>query len=237
MDPNIDNVRAFWQNNPLWTGESKYPAGSREFFAEHRQTYIEDCFAGSLDERIFPLGSLSDRVLDLGCGPGFWTVELGLRGCSNLWACDLTENAVQLAKRRCDLYGCKAEFLVGNAESLSIGSGYFTHVNCQGVIHHTPDTPATVSEIARVLCDGGTASGPGHDVALSESANRGLAPEKNESRFCARESEPQGVQRTPGVNRICQSGSELHHTDARFRQHCAALRCLRGLGLLVRCRA
>ena len=24
--------------------------------------------------------------------------------------------------------------------------------------HHTPDTPATVSEIARVLCDGGTAS-------------------------------------------------------------------------------
>ena len=158
MDPNIDNVRAFWQNNPLWTGESKYPAGSREFFAEHRQTYIEDCFAGTLDERIFPLGSLSDRVLDLGCGPGFWTVELGLRGCSNLWACDLTENAVQLAKRRCDLYGCKAEFLVGNAESLSIGSGYFTHVNCQGVIHHTPDTPATVSEIARVLCDGGTAS-------------------------------------------------------------------------------
>jgi SAM-dependent methyltransferase len=31
-------------------------------------------------------------------------------------------------------------------------------VNCQGVIHHTPDTAACVREIARVLRPGGTAS-------------------------------------------------------------------------------
>ena len=158
MHPTIKDVHEFWQSNPLWTGESKFSPGSQEFFAEHRSTYINDCFAGTLDERIFPFGPRAERVLDLGCGPGFWTVEIGLRGCADLWACDLTENAVRLTKQRCDIYGCAAAFLVGNAESLSVESGYFTHVNCQGVIHHTPDTPATVREIARVLCDGGTAS-------------------------------------------------------------------------------
>jgi SAM-dependent methyltransferase len=158
MATNIDDVRKFWQNNPLWTGESKFPAGSAEFFSEHRETYVDDCFAGTLDERVFPSGSKTERVLDLGCGPGFWTVELSRRGCADLWACDLTENAVHLAQERCALYACKAAFFVGNAESLSVPSGYLTHVNCQGVIHHTPDTPATVREIARVLCEGGTAS-------------------------------------------------------------------------------
>ena len=34
----------------------------------------------------------------------------------------------------------------------------FDHVNCQGVIHHTPNTEKTVSEIARVLKKDGTAS-------------------------------------------------------------------------------
>ena len=158
MKPSVDDVRQFWQNNPLWSGESAFATGSPEFFAEHRQIYIEDCFAGTLDERIFPSSSNQQRVLDLGCGPGFWTVEIGSRGCSELWACDLTDKAVELAKRRCEIYHCNASFRVGNAESLAFDDGYFSHVNCLGVIHHTPDTQAAVREIARVLKVGGTAT-------------------------------------------------------------------------------
>jgi SAM-dependent methyltransferase len=158
MHPSVDDVRKFWQNNPLWTGESAFTTGSAEFFAEHRDVYIADCFAGIMDERIFPLGKSRQRVLDLGCGPGFWTVEIGRRGCDELWACDLTDKAIELARRRCEIYGCQASFRVGNAESLAFDDGYFSHVNCLGVIHHTPDTEATVGEIARVLRVGGTAS-------------------------------------------------------------------------------
>ena len=33
-----------------------------------------------------------------------------------------------------------------------------SHVNCQGVVHHTPDTESCIKEIARVLEDNGTAS-------------------------------------------------------------------------------
>lgn len=158
MNPSVDDVRSFWQHNPLWSGESRHAPGSAEFFAEHRRVYIDDCFAGRMDERIFPQGRHRQRVLDLGCGPGFWTVELGRRGVTDLWACDLTDKAIELAQRRCELYGCQASFKVGNAEALPFDDGDFSHVNCLGVIHHTPDTPATVREIARVLRAGGTAT-------------------------------------------------------------------------------
>ncbi len=155
---NIDTVKSFWENNPLWTGESKFPAGSREFFEEHRDTVIGDCFAGVLDESIFPALENRERVLDLGCGPGFWTIELAKRGCKTIFSADLTSAAVALAKKRCEIYGVKSNCVQENAESLSFADGTFTHVNCQGVIHHSPNTERCVQEIARVLKKGGTAS-------------------------------------------------------------------------------
>src|SRR5688572_11702095 len=72
----IDDVRSFWESKPLWTGESGHAAGTREFFEEHRRVVIEDAFAGQLDPRVLPGPGHRTRVLDLGCGPGFWTVEL-----------------------------------------------------------------------------------------------------------------------------------------------------------------
>jgi 2-polyprenyl-3-methyl-5-hydroxy-6-metoxy-1,4-benzoquinol methylase len=154
----IEDVRKFWEANPLWTGESRFPAGSREFFDEHLKIVIDDCFAGSIDERIFPPASNRNGVLDLGCGPGLWTIELSRRGCTGITAADLTENALLLAGRRCETYGVIAAFSRQNAERMTFQDGAFSHVNCQGVIHHTPDTESCVREIARVLRPGGTAT-------------------------------------------------------------------------------
>lgn len=50
----LDDVKQFWNSNPLWTGESKKEPGSREFFDEHRAVYISDCFAGQFDVRFYP---------------------------------------------------------------------------------------------------------------------------------------------------------------------------------------
>jgi SAM-dependent methyltransferase len=154
----IDDVRAFWEGNPLWEGESRHPTGSPEFFTEHRAVCLDDCFAGRMDERIFPTGTAAGRVLDLGCGIGFWTVELGLRGARDLTAVDLTDRAVELTRARCAFFGVEADVRQGDAERLPFADGSFAHVNCQGVIHHTPDPDRAVAEIARVLEPGGTAS-------------------------------------------------------------------------------
>jgi SAM-dependent methyltransferase len=154
----IGDVKAFWEANPLWTGESRFEPGTKEYFEEHLTVVHSDCFAGAMDERIFPDIEHRDSVLDLGCGPGLWTVELARRGCRDITAADLTENALRLAQARCEQYGVSAQFSQQNAERMTFPDATFAHVNCQGVIHHTPDTEACVHEIARVLRPGGTAS-------------------------------------------------------------------------------
>lgn len=157
-DRSVNDVRAFWETSPLWSGESKHKPGTKEFFEEHRAAVIQDGFAGRLDERIFPCAVNREAVLDLGCGPGFWTVELSMRGSRNVTAADITYRALELTRIRCALYGIRVSTAQQNAERMSFADGAFSHVNCQGVIHHTPDTIACVAEIARVLRPGGTAS-------------------------------------------------------------------------------
>lgn len=157
----LDEVRTFWENNPLWTGESSFELGSIPFFEEHRAVYLADCFAGAFVLRFLPLPRRNGqdmRVLDLGCGIGFWVSEFAMRGLSNLVAADLTEQALAITAKRLEAYGVKAELSRQNAEAMTFATNEFDHVNCQGVIHHTPDTEATVAEIARVLKPGGTAS-------------------------------------------------------------------------------
>jgi len=153
----LADVKRFWERYPLWTGESLLPRGSREFYEEHARTIVHDGFAGTMDERIFRGPPRGGRALDLGCGPGFWTVELARRGF-RVCASDLTETALDLARKRCEVFGVTAEFNLQNAERMDFPDAAFDHVNCQGVIHHTPDTEACVREIARVLAPGGTAS-------------------------------------------------------------------------------
>ncbi len=157
----IDSVRSFWGGNPLWTGETAHAVGSRAFFEEHRRVYIEDCFAGRFDLRFLPpprLGGQTMAILDLGCGIGFWTTEFALRGLQNIIAADLTQQALDLTSRRLSACAVSATLQVENAEALSFADSSIDHVNCQGVIHHTPDTERAVSEIARVLRPGATAS-------------------------------------------------------------------------------
>jgi ubiquinone/menaquinone biosynthesis C-methylase UbiE len=98
------------------------------------------------------------RILDLGCGVGFWTAEFAMRGLGQIEAADLTKSALQITRKRLAAYGLKATLAQENAEKLTYKKETFDHVNCQGVIHHTPKTEKAVSEIARVLRPGGTAT-------------------------------------------------------------------------------
>lgn len=157
----LDQVKHFWNNNPLWSGESAHAPGSRDFFEEHRSVYLKDCFGGRFDLRFLPpprKHGQEMKILDLGCGVGFWTAEFAMRGLQHLVAADLTPNALEITQRRLEVYGLSAQLREENAEALTFDSGTFDHINCQGVIHHTPDTAKSVAEIARVLKPGGTAS-------------------------------------------------------------------------------
>jgi len=155
----IEEVRNFWENHPLFSGESKFEVGSYEFFEEHRRICFKGNLINPLNENLFfPVLSPGAKILDLGCGIGFWTVELlRRRKHAALWAADLTQRAIDLTRKRLDFYGLDANLSVQNAEKMFYEDGFFDHVNCRGVIHHTPDTEAAVKEIARVLKKGATA--------------------------------------------------------------------------------
>jgi SAM-dependent methyltransferase len=154
----IDEVRSFWNSNPLFKGESNFDIGTKEFFIEHEKIVIQDCFAGQLDQKIFIPMKKDAKILDVGCGVGFWIVEFGKRGYHNLYACDLTPAAVEIARKRAQIFGVKAEVQIGNAEMLPYENDSFDHINCQGVIHHTPNTESCVAEFSRILKKDGTAS-------------------------------------------------------------------------------
>lgn len=134
----LDEVRSFWERNPLWIGESSSAPGSTPFYEEHRKIYISDCFAGSFDLRFLPaprpMGQ-GMQILDLGCGIGFWVSEFAMRGFNHLHAADLTEQALALTARRLQAFGLTAELSQQNAEKLTFSNSIFDHVNCQGVIH------------------------------------------------------------------------------------------------------
>jgi ubiquinone/menaquinone biosynthesis C-methylase UbiE len=155
----IEEVETFWNENPLFSGESNHKVGSFNFFEDHKNVYINDVFSGRLPSEIFMPESIKNKkVLDLGCGVGFWTIEIQqTRKGSEFHSGDLTGNAVKITNKRLKLYNLKSKTSIQNAERTLYKDNYFDHINCQGVIHHTPNTEQCVKEIARILKPGGTA--------------------------------------------------------------------------------
>ncbi|MEM7251845.1 MAG: class I SAM-dependent methyltransferase [Pseudomonadota bacterium] len=156
MGPSVDDVKAFWDRNPLFTGEAAFdPINPQRFFDAHDRAYFDDVLVGIDVETVFSIPTSGDRVLDLGCGVGFWSSLFSSRyRVADLTSADLSAKSLEICRLR--VPGSKTA--QQNAESLTFADAEFSFVNCQGVIHHTPDTDACLREIHRVLKPSGRAS-------------------------------------------------------------------------------
>jgi len=152
--PTVDDVRNYWDQHPLLSHELKAP-GTPEFFAGLDRAKREDSERFALDFWEFNSWK-GRRVLDVGCGPGWVTVQYALGG-ANVDSVDLSPRTVEIARQHAALANAQARIQVGNAEQLPFSDGEFDLVVSSGVLHHTPDTPATFRECARVLRPGGKA--------------------------------------------------------------------------------
>jgi ubiquinone/menaquinone biosynthesis C-methylase UbiE len=149
-----ERVRAFWQENPCGTKFADAPPGSRRFYElveEHRykkEWHIPEAaqFARAKDL----------AVLEVGCGLGTDGAQFAKAG-ARYTGIDLTDAAVELAKRRFELIDLPGTFRVTDAERLDFPDNSFDLVYSHGVLHHTPDTAAAIREIHRVLRPGGKA--------------------------------------------------------------------------------
>ena len=154
--PTIAEIEKFWDDNPLFTGEAQLDSSNPQiFFDAHDAAYFNDVFAGIQIKDIFYFPKANDNTLDLGCGVGFWSSFFVKKLLvKNLTSADLSSEALRICKVRVPSTNVKKE----NAENLSFEDKKFSHINCQGVIHHTPNTQLCINEIYRVLKLNGTAS-------------------------------------------------------------------------------
>jgi SAM-dependent methyltransferase len=96
------------------------------------------------------------RVLEIGVGLGAdhqRFVEAG----AHVTGVDLTTRAINMTRRRLEIFGLESALLVADAENLPLTSNQFDLVYSWGVIHHSPDTEKIVAEILRVLKPGAVA--------------------------------------------------------------------------------
>jgi len=149
-----DRVRAFWQENPCGTKFADAPPGSRKFYElveehrYHKEWHIPTAAGFTQAKNL--------RVLEVGCGLGTDGAQFARAGAIYT-GIDLTDAAIDLARRRFELFQLPGTFRVADAERLDFPDNTFDIVYSHGVLHHTPDTAAAVREVHRVLRPGGKA--------------------------------------------------------------------------------
>jgi SAM-dependent methyltransferase len=156
-DPNAnlkERVRAFWQANPCGVKFADAAPGTRHFYelVEAHRYAKEWHIPVAADFR-----SARDlKVLEIGCGLGTDGAQFAEAG-ADYTGVDLTEAAVDLARKRFELFDLPGKLQTADAENLDFADESFDLVYSHGVLHHTPETAKAVKEVHRVLRPGGHA--------------------------------------------------------------------------------
>jgi SAM-dependent methyltransferase len=149
-----ERVRAFWQANPCGVKFADAAPGTRHFYelVEAHRYAKEWHIPVAADFR-----SARDlKVLEIGCGLGTDGAQFAEAG-ADYTGVDLTEAAVDLARKRFELFDLPGKLQTADAENLDFADESFDLVYSHGVLHHTPETAKAVKEVHRVLRPGGHA--------------------------------------------------------------------------------
>ena len=97
-----------------------------------------------------------DRVLDVGCGPGFYVTELlEVVGRDGLIAgVDASADMLAVAAKRAGRHD-NVEFHEADATSLPVADASFDRALTVQVLEYVPDIPAALAELGRALRPGG----------------------------------------------------------------------------------
>lgn len=143
-----------WTADPCGAVVSEGELGTRPYFERLMQARVE--YAPWMPDELGYAGTAGLDVLDVGCGQGIDVANYALAG-ARATGIDLTPRHVELARKHLDALGLEATLVNGDAEALPFPDDSFDRVSSNGVLHHTPDMPAALREILRVLRPGGEA--------------------------------------------------------------------------------
>lgn len=111
-----------------------------------------------LGRYVFPENLAGKRVLEIGLGYGTLGQLLASRGC-RYHGLDIAKNPVAMMRYRLALSGLEGvqRVHVGSALEIPYKDGVFDYVYSIGCLHHTGDLEKSITEVHRVLRDGGKA--------------------------------------------------------------------------------
>lgn len=113
--------------------------------SRHRNPWIAD-------EIVRALGPGGCRVLDLGCGAGFLSNDLGARG-HEVTGLDTTRANLAVAAARAP--GPRVRYVLGDACAIPFGNARFDVVCAMDLLEHVEDPAQVIAEVGRVLRPGG----------------------------------------------------------------------------------
>jgi arsenite methyltransferase len=99
-----------------------------------------------------------DRLLDVGCGPGFYVAELvdQVGPAGTVVGVDSSPEMLALAEGRCAGHP-NVSFVRGDATSLPVEDASFDRALCVQVLEYVPDVAGALAELRRALRPGGLA--------------------------------------------------------------------------------
>ncbi len=116
------------------------------------------------------------EALELGCGTGFFLLNLSLGGViGSGHVTDLSQGMVDVTLRNAENLGIDLEGRVADAESIPYPDDSFDLVVGHAVLHHIPDVELAMREVLRVLKPGGRFVFAGEPTAQGDVVARRLS--------------------------------------------------------------
>ena len=117
--------------------------------------YLREVKAEYKISKLLQLLNITEKqtVIDIGCGGGYITKELYLRTKAKIYAIDSSTQAIELARDYCKNIPVKIAH--ADAASIPCKNDFCDIALCVGLLEHVKDIDKALSEIVRVLKNGG----------------------------------------------------------------------------------
>jgi ubiquinone/menaquinone biosynthesis C-methylase UbiE len=157
LDPKTANV--LYHDAAARTYDRKWAIS----FDERSRSYVRE-----RAERMLPR-SRYGRVLEVGCGTGFFLLNLWQSGyVEDPNGCDISPGMLEACGENARRLGCKISLRAGDAERLPYDDGEFDLVVGHAFLHHLPEPTQAMGEMFRVLRPGGAVFVAGEPTMLGD---------------------------------------------------------------------